>query len=181
MAVRPGDLILAVNGRPVGPAGPAPLLRGTADKPVELRLARAGVERSVVVRPLAEDTALRYLDWVASRRAAVHRASDGRIGYLHVPDMVSTGWAAFHRDLRIEIGRDALIVDTRDNSGGHTSQLVIEKLARRVLGWDQRAGTPDQSYPTARRAGRWCRWPTNGRVRTATSSTPRSRPCSSAR
>ncbi|HST47133.1 S41 family peptidase [Jatrophihabitans sp.] len=149
VGARPGDLILAVNGRPVGPAGPAELLRGTANKPVELRLSRAGVERSVVVRPLAKDTELRYLDWVASRRAAVHRASDGRIGYVHVPDMVPTGWAAFHRDLRIEIARDALLVDTRDNNGGHTSQLIIEKLARRVLGWSTARHYPVTSYPSS--------------------------------
>ncbi|HEX8081868.1 MAG TPA: PDZ domain-containing protein [Jatrophihabitans sp.] len=142
-----GDLILAVNGRPVGPAGPAELLRGTADKPVEVRLSRAGQERSVVLRPLPNDTDLRYLDWVASRRAAVHRASGGRIGYVHVPDMVPTGWAAFHRDLQIEIGREALLVDTRDNSGGHTSELIIEKLARRVLGWVTGRHSPTRSYP----------------------------------
>jgi len=145
---RPGELILAVNGRPVGPAGLAELLRGTADKPVELRLSRDGVERSVVLRPLPSELELRYLDWVAGRRAAVHRASDGRIGYVHVPDMVSSGWAAFHRDLRVEIARDALLVDTRDNSGGHTSELIIEKLARRVVGWATVRHYPTTSYPS---------------------------------
>ncbi len=149
VAAQPGELILAVNGRPVGPVGPAELLRGTANQPVELRLSRAGAERSVVLRPLAAETELRYLDWVASRRAAVHRASDGRIGYVHVPDMVPTGWAAFHRDLRIEIARDALLVDTRDNRGGHTSQLIIEKLARRVLGWSTGRHHPTNSYPSS--------------------------------
>jgi tricorn protease len=150
VGAEPGDLILAVNGHPVGPAGPAELLRGTANKPVELRLSREGVERSVVLQPLAGDTELRYLDWVAGRRAAVHQASDGRIGYVHVPDMVSTGWAAFHRDLRVEIARDALLVDTRDNSGGHTSELIIEKLARRVLGWTTaRHYHPATSYPSS--------------------------------
>ncbi|MEO6501750.1 MAG: S41 family peptidase, partial [Jatrophihabitantaceae bacterium] len=144
-----GELILAVNGRPVGPAGPAELLRGTADKPVELRLSREGVKRSVVLRPLAADVELRYLDWVASRRAAVHRASGGRIGYVHVPDMVSSGWAAFHRDLRVEIARDALLLDTRDNRGGHTSQLIIEKLARRVVGWSTARHYPTNSYPSS--------------------------------
>jgi tricorn protease len=147
VGAEPGDLILAVNGRPVGPADPAELLRGTANKPVELRLSRAGIERSVVLRPLADDVELRYLDWVAGRRSAVHRASDGRIGYVHVPDMMSSGWAAFHRDLRVEIGRDALLVDTRDNRGGHTSQLIIEKLARRVLGGATVRHYPTSTYP----------------------------------
>lgn len=135
VGVRAGDELVAVNGRPVEAVGPAPLLRGTADKPVELQVARDGRSRSVVLIPLADERELRYLDWVASCRARVHAASDGRIGYLHIPDMVSSGWAAFHRDLDVEMGRDALIVDTRNNSGGHVSQLVIEKLARSHLGW----------------------------------------------
>jgi tricorn protease len=50
--------------------------------------------------------------------------------------MVSQGWADFHRDLRTEILHEALIVDLRGNTGGHVSQLVVEKLARRVIGWD---------------------------------------------
>ena len=149
VGARPGELILAINGRPVGPAGPVELLRGTADKPVQVRLSRDGVERSVVLRPLSNEVELRYLDWVANRRAAVHRASEGRIGYVHVPDMVSSGWSAFHRDLRVEIARDALLVDTRNNSGGHTSELIIEKLARRVLGWSTARHRPSDSYPSS--------------------------------
>jgi tricorn protease len=147
VGVHDGEVIVAINGVAVPAAGPAELLLGTANKPVELKVSRDGVERSVVVTPLANDSQLRYLDWVSSRRALVHAAADGRVGYLHVPDMVSNGWAAFHRDLRVEMARDALIVDTRNNNGGHTSQLIIEKLARRVIGWDTGRHHPTTSYP----------------------------------
>jgi tricorn protease len=147
VGVRDGDVILAVNGFAVAASGPAELLLGTANKPVELKVSRDGVERSVVVTPLAGDSQLRYLDWVSSRRALVHAATQGRVGYVHVPDMVSNGWAAFHRDLRVEMARDALIVDTRNNNGGHTSQLIIEKLSRRVIGWDTGRHNPRTSYP----------------------------------
>jgi tricorn protease len=144
---RAGDVITRVNGQLVGPNGPAELLIGTAGKPVELRMSRDGRERAVVVTPLFNDIALRYLDWVSGRRAVVHEATDGRVGYVHVPDMMSAGWAAFHRDLPVEMARDALIVDTRDNSGGHTSQLVIEKLTRKIIGWDTSRHYPRTSYP----------------------------------
>ncbi|HTZ42437.1 MAG TPA: S41 family peptidase [Jatrophihabitans sp.] len=147
--VRAGDMLLAVNGRPVGGSGPAPLLRGTADKPVELLVARDGRRRSVVVTPLPDELELRYLDWVAGRRRLAREASGGRIGYLHVPDMMSAGWAAFHRDLAVEMGRDALIVDTRGNGGGHTSQLILEKLSRRVIGWTTARHRSPSSYPSA--------------------------------
>lgn len=137
-AVRAGDAILAVNGRPVDPVtGPAALLAGTAGQPVELTVvSKDGAERHPVVVPLADDEALRYHDWVAGRRAAVRELSGGRLGYLHVPDMQSGGWAQLHRDLRVEMAKEGVLVDLRENRGGHTSQLIIEKLNRRVVGWD---------------------------------------------
>ncbi|MEZ0091613.1 PDZ domain-containing protein [Streptacidiphilus sp. EB129] len=138
VGVRAGDAVLAVDGRPVDPVtGPAPLLVGTAGRPVGLTVGRTdGTERTVVVVPLAEEESLRYHDWVAGRRAYVREQSGGRLGYLHVPDMIANGWAQVHRDLRTEIARDGLVVDVRENRGGHTSQLIIEKLNRRVIGWD---------------------------------------------
>jgi tricorn protease len=97
--------------------------------------------------PLRSDIRLRYLDWVHAKRAQVRELSGGQIGYLHVPDMVSQGWADFHRDLRTEMLRDALIVDVRGNTGGHTSELVVEKLARRVIAWDVPSGLIPATYP----------------------------------
>nr|WP_223244682.1 S41 family peptidase [Streptomyces sp. CBMA156] len=138
-AIRPGDAVLAVNGRPVDPvAGPAPLLAGTAGQPVELTVAgKDGTDRRhPVVVPLADEEPLRYHDWVAGRRAVVRELSGGRLGYLHLPDMQTAGWAQLHRDLSTEMAREGLVVDVRGNRGGHTSQLVIEKLARRIVGWD---------------------------------------------
>ncbi|MCE7008668.1 PDZ domain-containing protein [Kibdelosporangium philippinense] len=150
VGVRVGDAILAVDGRAVGTWGPAALLAGSAGKPVELTVgpAAGGASRRVVVVPLLDDTPLRYHAWVADRREHVHTLSSGRVGYLHLPDMLSAGWAQLHRDLRLEMRRDALVVDTRENRGGHLSQLVIEKLARRVVGWQiSRDGTRPESYP----------------------------------
>lgn len=150
VAVRIGDAITAVDGRPVDPvAGPGPLLLGTAHRPTELTVAPAGGgnPRHVVVVPLADEEPLRYHDWVAGRRAHVHERSGGRLGYLHVPDMVGSGWAQLHRDLRVEVARDGLVVDVRENRGGHTSQLVVEKLARKIVGWDMPRGMSAYSYP----------------------------------
>jgi tricorn protease len=146
--VHEGDVLLAVNGRPVPPDGPAVLLAGLAGKPVELTVARAGTARTVVAVPTSDETPIRYQDWVSGRRAAVHEASGGRIGYVHVPDMMSTGWAEFNRDLRREFRRDALVVDTRDNGGGHTSELVIERLSRRQLAGAVARHYRDEEYPT---------------------------------
>ncbi|WP_078947792.1 S41 family peptidase [Streptomyces griseus] len=150
VAVRAGDAIVAVGGVPVDPvAGPGPLLVGTAGRTVELTVSPSGGGelRHAVVQPIADEEALRYHAWVADRRAYVHERSGGRLGYLHVPDMQAPGWAQIHRDLRVEVAREGLVVDLRENRGGHTSQLVIEKLARRIVGWDLPRGMRAESYP----------------------------------
>ncbi|MFE9834706.1 S41 family peptidase [Streptomyces sp. NPDC005551] len=150
VAVRAGDAVVAVGGRPVDPvAGPGPLLVGTANKPVELTVSPSGGgdPRHAVVVPLDDEEPLRYHAWVADRRAHVHEKSGGRLGYLHVPDMQAPGWAQIHRDLRVEVAREGLVVDVRENRGGHTSQLVVEKLARRIVGWDVPRGLRPSSYP----------------------------------
>ena len=103
--------------------------------------------------PLRDERRLRYQDWVAGRRHAVRELSDGRLGYLHIPDMMGEGWAHFHRDLRTELKFDGVIMDVRGNSGGHISQLVVEKLARRIIGWDFGRWAQPQSYPEEARRG----------------------------
>jgi tricorn protease len=152
--VRAGDVLVEVAGRPVDPElGPSPLLLGRADTLTELTVrtgpsnSGAGELRRVVVRPLRGEQNLRYHDWVAGRRAFVADRSEGRLGYLHVPDMVASGWAQLHRDFAREARREGLVLDVRDNSGGHTSQLIIEKLARKVIGWDVVRHAAPATYP----------------------------------
>jgi tricorn protease len=147
-AVAPGATLLAVDGQPVDPAaGPGPLLVGAARKPVELTVSEAGRQRRVAVIPLASDRRLRYQDWVAGNRRQVRELTAGQAGYLHVPDMMGEGWAHFHRDLRAELARDAVILDVRHNRGGHVSELVVEKLARRIMGWELGRGLRPGTYP----------------------------------
>ena len=158
VVIKAGDELIAVDGRPVDPLlGPAPLLAGTVGKPVELVVRPQGadpeVRRRVVVVPLRDERRLRYQDWVAGRRRMVRELGDDRIGYLHIPNMIGEGWADFHRDLRTEMGFDALVMDVRGNAGGHISQLVVEKLARRVIGWDHGRWMRPSSYPQDGRRG----------------------------
>jgi tricorn protease len=148
VAAAQGDLVVAVDDRPVDPdLGPNALLVGKADTPVELTLRRDGADRRAVVVPLASEDATRYHDLVARQRASVCAASGGRLGYLKIPDMMARGWAEFHRDLYTEFRRDGLIVDLRDTQGGDAGQLVAEKLARRIIGWNVSRYEEPSSYP----------------------------------
>jgi len=120
---------------------------------VALTVSRGEEVRDVVVVPLSSQRRLRYQDWVASRRALVRSLSDGRLGYLHIPDMMGEGWAHFSRDLRAEMRHDGLIMDVRGNGGGHISELVVAKLAPVVIGWDVPRLQRPSSYPRDSRRG----------------------------
>lgn len=154
VGAREGDLIVAVDGRSVRGEPLGRLLSGRVGQVVELTLSRDGVRRRVAVVPVADEYPLRYQEWVARCAAYVAERSGGRVGYLHVPDMVSAGWAQFHRGLSEAMGADAVLADVRYNRGGHTSQLVIERLSRRVLAWDEvRHIDASGTYPLQARRG----------------------------
>ncbi|MFE1957440.1 S41 family peptidase [Streptomyces sp. NPDC059479] len=148
--IRAGAVLTHVDGRPVDPvAGPYPLLAAAGGTTVELTFqpaGRKGPSRRVAVVPLIDERPLRYQDWVAKRRAVVREISGGKCGYLHIPDMGGSGWAQFNRDLRLEVSRPALIVDVRGNAGGHISELVVEKLSRKIIGWDLTRDAQPVSY-----------------------------------
>ncbi|MGD6761951.1 S41 family peptidase [Streptomyces sp. BH097] len=148
--IRDGAVLTHIDGRPVDPVkGPYPLLAGAGGTTVELTFTPAeggGRPRRVAIVPLVDERPLRYQDWVAKRRAVVRELSGGKCGYLHIPDMGGSGWAQFNRDLRMEVSRPALIVDVRGNAGGHISELVVEKLTRKIIGWDLTRNAQAVSY-----------------------------------
>ncbi|MFT4234517.1 MAG: PDZ domain-containing protein, partial [Microbacterium sp.] len=149
-----GDVITRIAGVAPDPIlGVGVALQGRGGQSVELTLSRDGVERRVVVVPLEDDYDLRYQDWVRSRREYVAERSGGRLGYLHVPNMMSDGWAQLHRDLRAATRAEGVLADVRFNGGGHTSQLVIERLAARVIGYDLTRHGGTMSYPERARRG----------------------------
>jgi tricorn protease len=153
---RPGERIVAVGGQPVSAAEPPQALlvhQAGAKALLTLESADRATRRDVLVTLLADEVPARYREWVEANRAFVHDASAGRVGYLHVPDMMSAGFAEFHRYFATEADHDALVIDLRFNRGGHVSQLLLEKVARRRIAWNSvRWGRPEP-YPNESPAG----------------------------
>ena len=148
--VKPGDEIVEIAGRVPDPVlGPLPLLAGTGGTTIELVLRSGGDGRlrRIAVTPLSDEMPVRYQDTVLNRRAQVRQLSEGRCGYLHIPDLSGSGWAQFNRDLRREFNYPALVLDVRGNAGGNVSQLVLDKINRRVLAWDFTRDRRPARYP----------------------------------
>lgn len=150
--VTEGDVLLAIDGQRLSrEVSPRHLLVNQAGVEVQLTLAsrndagsangdkkQNGREvRTVLVKTLRNETRARYREWVEKNRQRVHEETEGRVGYVHVPDMGPFGYAEFHRYYLAESEREGLIVDVRFNGGGAVSQLLLEKLARRRIGYDK--------------------------------------------
>jgi len=155
--VRAGDLVLAVDGVSTkGVDNFYRLLENKADRTVTLlvnaRPSPAGA-REERVKPVRSEQNLRYLDWVAGRRAAVEKASGGRIGYIHLPNTAIEGNRELFKAFYPQTGKDALIVDDRYNGGGFIPDRMIELLDRPFLNSWVRRGLEPVTTPSFVSAG----------------------------
>ena len=150
---RPGDYVLAINGRALSAGiNPYSLLKGQAGRLLELTLAgnaRGKDRRTVLVNPIASENDLLYLRWVEQNRARVTRDTDGKIGYLHIPDMGPAGIYEFTKWFYGQVRKQGMIIDVRGNGGGNVSPMLIERLRREIVMIDFSRNTGPSTDPGA--------------------------------
>jgi len=155
--VKEGEYLIAVDGVDARSVkNPYALLQGRGDQVVSLRVNQrpsASGAREVRVRTLTSELSLRYADWVASRRAYVDKLSNGRIGYIHVPNTAVEGNRELNRGLLAYHDKEALIIDDRYNGGGFIPDRMIELLARTPLNYWKRRGVEAAPTPLVSHEG----------------------------
>ncbi|MGH2508977.1 MAG: PDZ domain-containing protein, partial [Ktedonobacteraceae bacterium] len=148
--IQAGDAVLAINGQRLNPSQtPHALLVNQAGQEVQLTIEAVDTQeiRSVSVKALSHEQPLRYRAWVEHNRALVHKLSEGRVGYIHIPDMQAPGFAEFHRSYLVEYDAPGLLIDVRWNRGGNVSGLLLAKLARRRVAYSIARWRQPRSYP----------------------------------
>jgi tricorn protease len=150
--VEEGEFVLAVNRVPIA-----------ADRPFHGHLANlAGKKviltvndeptmegaREVVVTPARSEGDLRYADWVRRNREYVLEKTDGKIGYLHIPNMLNEGMIEFNTWFYPQLDKEGMVVDVRWNGGGAYSQIMLERLRRKVLSFSFLRGGATGPYPS---------------------------------
>lgn len=134
--VNDGDYLFAIDGVPVdGDTNPDSLLLAKADKYVTLTVGSTpspSAARKVRVRTIGSEGSLRYYDWVESNRKYVEKMSNGRIGYMHIPDTQNAGAIAFIQGYYSQTDKDAVVVDERWNGGGYIQPWFVDTLARKA-------------------------------------------------
>ncbi len=136
--VKAGDYLLAVDGRTINQTTNLDeLLNYKIGRRVSLTVsstADGASKREVVVRPVNGGTerGLLYRQWVERNRQYVAKVSNGRLGYAHMFDMSTASLNQLHIDLDAEnYGKEGVVIDIRNNSGGFVNVYAIDVLARR--------------------------------------------------
>ncbi len=131
-----GDVITAVNGQPLGPRDTLLRhLRGTVGQEVLLTLERGidgqQIGHHALVTPVdfGDKAQLRYDRFRDEARDQVHALSDGRLGYIHIQAMNQASLETFQAHLYAAAsGREGLIIDVRNNAGGHTTDRILTSI-----------------------------------------------------
>ena len=151
VVAKEGDYLIAVNGRELkAPQAPSELFVNTAEQNVTLTInsqPSATGARTVVVKPISSELALRQLDMVNTNRRKVEQATGGRVGYIYLPDMSGDGLNAFVKQFFPQIRKEGLIFDVRYNGGGFVDQLIFERLRRVLAGMDSARNFASSTIP----------------------------------
>ncbi len=159
--IEEGDYLLAVNGVPVDTdMDPWAAFQGLAGQVVALTIGDEpsldSETREVLVEPLYGESNLRYRSWIEEKRAYVDYKTDGKVGYIYVPNTGVDGQNDLYRQFYGQIGKEALIIDERWNGGGQIPDRFIELLNRpRLNYWAVRDGK-DWPWPADSHQGPKC-------------------------
>jgi len=134
--INEGDFIIAINGKSTKDVNDIyKMLVGTAGNKVELvtnsTADMQGAKKNIIV-PIGDESALYYYTWVMDNTRKVSEATNGEVGYIHIPDMGAGGLNEFVKHFYPQLNKKALIIDDRGNGGGNVSPMIIERLNREL-------------------------------------------------
>ncbi|ABM60941.1 S41 family peptidase [Halorhodospira halophila] len=138
MPLQSGDTIVAIDGRGIdrdetllqrlrGRVGDELLIAFRRPEPEgDGRQLLHTLVTPVDYRGMAE---LRYDAFREERRRLVDERSDGRLGYIHIQAMNQASLEAFQGSLYAAAeGKEGLIIDVRNNGGGHTTDRILTSI-----------------------------------------------------
>ena len=137
-------------------ADPWAAFQGLAGETVRLTIshtADANDTNDVVVQPMSSELRLRNLAWIESNRLKVEEATQGRVGYIYVPDTGTNGQNELVRQFTPQWDKDALIIDERFNSGGQVPDRFVELLRRPIYNYWARRDHRDWQTPSVSHVG----------------------------
>jgi tricorn protease len=129
-----GEYILEIDGKELKDSNDIyEMLEGKSGKQVKVKIgpnADGSGARTVVVVPVGSESSLRNKAWAEDNRRYVEKMTNGRAGYVHIPDTGGGGWNAFIRYYYAQTDKDGMIVDERFNGGGLINDFMIYEMTK---------------------------------------------------
>ena len=157
--VKEGDYLLEIDGKELKvPDDYNRLLQVTGGQKVKLmvndKADRSGA-RTYDVEPIRNDNSLRYARWLKTNIDRVLKASDGKLGYMHITAMGDGGIGEFDKFWRAFRYKEGLLIDVRRNSGGWTEYFMIDKLERQMTAQNVLVNMVPFRYPGSVSSGNY--------------------------
>lgn len=149
--VSKGDYIISINGKSCLDINDLySALINQVGKQVEIAVSSkndgSNLRKSLVI-PIADESGLYYYNWVHTNIEKVNKATNGQVGYIHIPDMSVEGLNEFVKYYYPQLNKKALIIDDRGNGGGNVSPMIIERLRRELATYSVQRNGPVTTRP----------------------------------
>ncbi|MBU1013274.1 MAG: PDZ domain-containing protein [Bacteroidetes bacterium] len=132
--IQEGFFIVGINGKEItAKDNPYEFLDGTVGKQTVLHLnKKAEFEGSwkEIVKPIRSENALRQRAWVEDNRRLVDKLSNGRLGYIWVPNTGGPGFVSFNRYFFAQQDKEGAVIDERFNGGGSLDDYMVDLMTR---------------------------------------------------
>ena len=132
--VKEGYYLVGVNGRELtADMSPFQLLDGTAGVQTLIHVNdEPSFEGSwtETVEPIRSENALRQRAWVEDNRRRVDELSNGRLGYVWVPNTGGPGYVSFNRYFFAQQDKEGAVIDERFNGGGLLDDYMVDLMTR---------------------------------------------------
>lgn len=134
--INEGDYLISINGKDLADVKNfQSLLIDKANKIIEIETNTKPTpkdSKKYLIKPIDDESDLIYFNWVQNNIKKVSDATNGEVGYIHVPDMSAVGLNEFVKYYYPQLSKKALIIDDRGNGGGNVSTMLIERLRREM-------------------------------------------------
>ena len=154
LKVKKGDYLLAVNGEPItGSMNIYKAFEDLANKHVTLTVGpNPSMKDShhITVKTIPSEHQLRNEAWIDHNMQVVNKMSNGKLGYVYLPNTAYGGYRNFNRYFFSQTDKEGVIIDERYNHGGYLSDYIIQYLQRKpmtlnITRWGKQAVTPPEA------------------------------------
>ncbi|MFD2568349.1 S41 family peptidase [Pseudotenacibaculum haliotis] len=132
--IKNGNYIVGINGKEITTNDNIyEHLDGTRGKQTVLHINSEpnfkGSWKEIVV-PIRSENSLRQRTWVEDNRRMVDKLSNGRLGYVWVPNTGGPGYVSFNRYYFAQQDKEGAVIDERFNGGGLLDDYMVDLMTR---------------------------------------------------